>query len=213
MTAGSEVRRALIIEDLIETQRWLQGVINEAFPGVRTEVAASVADARRWLAEDVFDLLLVDLGLPDGSGLEVLATASELEPIPACVVTTIFDDDRNLFAALRAGARGYLLKERPASELAAALRGILDGQPPLSPAVARRLLSFFAPAPEPTVQLSPRESDVLTFIAKGCTVAEAARILELSANTVAGYVKEIYRKLRVNNRAEAVLEAARRGMV
>jgi DNA-binding NarL/FixJ family response regulator len=209
----STIRSTLIVEDLPETQRWLETVVTEAFPASEMTLCSGVSDALAALKTASFDLALIDLGLDDGYGTEVLHACRTHASPPHCVVTTIFDDDRNLFAALKAGAQGYLLKDQPASSLVSGLRGIIDGQPPLSPSVARRLLKFFVPDDAEQQHLSPRESEVLTLIAKGCTVSEVARMLTLKPNTVAGYVKEIYRKLHVGNRAEAALEAMRRGMI
>lgn len=209
------IERVLVLDDIAPTREWLAQVAAEAFPGAAMHFAESVAQACRELAQYPFDLALIDLGLGDGSGIDVLVHAQQLVWKPIGVVTTVFDDDRHVFAALRAGAQGYLLKDRPAEELAQALAGIAVGQPPLSPSIARRLLAHFAPQPEAgaTVRLSPREEEVLRLVAKGFTVGESARSLGLKPSTVAGYVKEIYRKLQVGSRAEAALEAQRRGLV
>ena len=132
------------------------------------------------------------------------------------VVATVFDDDAHLFPALRAGAQGYVLKDQAPEVLADMLKGIAAGQPPLSPSVARRLLRHFGPPAAPTDTtnpLSPRETEVLGLIAKGYTVQQVADALELTRNTTAGYLKEIYRKLSVSSRAEATLEATRLGLV
>lgn len=213
MRSIESVREILILEDLEETRRWLADIATAAFDGARVTFAESVGEASRILRERTFDLALLDLGLDDGSGLEILELLASRAARPVCVVTTIFDDDRSLFGALRAGADGYLLKGRPPAELTAALRGILSGQPPLSPSIARRILAHFAPVERTDPKLTAREAEVLTLVAKGFTVAATAEALSLSPNTVAGYVKEIYRKLRVNSRAEAAIEAQRRGLV
>ena len=212
--APLEIHRTLIVEDIPETRLWLHDMLRNAFPPGEADSVGSVADALTALARQRYDLALVDIGLPDGSGIEVLTACRAQPHSPQCVVTTVFDDDQHLFAALRAGASGYLLKDHPADELAISLRGIVDGQPPLSPPVARRLLGFFSAVDdEGGTPLAPREREVLSLIAKGCTVNESARLLGLSSYTVASYVKDIYRKLHVNNRAEATLEAMRRGLV
>lgn len=212
-SAALVVNSVLILDDIAETRAWLAQIVTSAFPGAPIVFASSVAEAKSQLAQSPVDLALLDLGLDDGSGLEVLALCQTFPSPPACVVTTIFDDDGNLFSALRGGARGYLLKDRPAEELGVALRGIVAGQPPLSPAIASRLLRFFNPVIPADETLSARESEVLVLVSKGYTVAETARSLGLSPNTVAGYVKDVYRKLRISNRAEAALEAQRRGLL
>ncbi|MDD3517221.1 MAG: response regulator transcription factor [Chromatiales bacterium] len=206
--------RGLVVEDLPDSAAWLAEVLGEAFPGIAVRTAGALEDASTLLKDWRPDVALIDLGLPDGSGIDLIRVLSGREPPCLCVVASIFDDDQHLFPALRAGARGYLLKDQARNELAQRLHGIGRGEPPLSPSIARRLLGHFQPPPQGAEQpLTPRETEVLTLIAKGYTVPHVAAQLGLSANTVAGYVKEIYRKLDVSNRAEATLAAARRGIV
>lgn len=207
--------RALVLDDLAASRAWLRGAVEQAFPGIDLVEAASLAQARAQMPPAP-ELALIDLGLPDGSGIELIEQLRAGGPC-LCVVATVFDDDAHLFPALRAGARGYVLKDLSQQDLAAMLRGIADGQPPLSPSIARRLLRHFGPvATQPSVEpvhLTAREKDVLQLIGKGLTVAEAASALSLSRHTCAGYVKDIYRKLSVGSRAEAALAATRLGLV
>lgn len=204
----------LIIDDLPDALIWLTAACGQAFPEADISGVGSLQDALRALASEPPDLALVDLGLPDGSGNEFIAEATRTRPDTICVVTTVFGDDQHLYAALRAGAQGYLLKDRDQDSLAGLLRGIIQGRPPLSPAIARRLLDHFHAAPaESDVGLTGREREVLTLLAKGLTVAEAGRLLNITPNTAAGYVKNVYRKLNVSSRAEATVEAARRGLI
>ena len=145
------------------------------------------------------------------------------QPMALSVVVTIHDDDEHLFPALQAGAFGYLLKEASRQELVAQLQRIADGEPPLSPPIARRMLAYFSQGGPRVVDvtrfdphevaLNGRETDILQRVAKGYTLPEIAGQLNLSRHTVADYVKQIYRKLNVSSRAEAALEAARRGLV
>ena len=160
---------------------------------------------------------LVDLGLPDGDGTRLIRPLAEQFPTCTIVVTTLFGDDAHVFPALRAGAHGYLLKDQPEERLAAALEGILRGEPALSPAIAQRLLrAFQAPpaqeAPELEI-LTPREREVLVLVSKGCRLPELSERLQISRHTVSDHLKSIYRKLDINSRAEATLEAARLGLV
>jgi DNA-binding NarL/FixJ family response regulator len=209
------VKTCLLVEDLPETQRWLVLALRAAFPVLDITTAASLHEAREQLAQHPTpDLALIDLGLPDGSGIELIAELNRRSPATVCVVATIYDDDQHLFPALRAGAQGYLLKERRWQQLAELLQGIVEGRPPLSPSIARKLLSHFRPAPQAVSEtLTQREAEVLSLIAKGVTQAEAARVLGISTHTVCGYVKEIYRKLNVSSRAEAALTAQKMGLV
>lgn len=210
------MRTGLIVEDLPESSHWLAGVLQASFSGISVRRADSLQAAFAALDAGGPDIALVDLGLPDGSGLDFIRALTARAPDCLCVVTTIFADDRHLFPALRAGARGYLLKDQSAEQLVPLLQGIASGQPPLSPSIARRLLGYFGPAseaPADAPHLTPREAEVLTLIAKGYTIAKVATLLGISHNTAAGYVKDVYRKLKVSSRAEAAMEAARMGVV
>ncbi|HEY0974436.1 MAG TPA: DNA-binding response regulator [Solimonas sp.] len=207
----------LVVEDLPTPAQWLVGVLNEAFPGIQTESAATLAAARAALGRRPPDIALVDLGLPDGSGVDLIRDLAARHSACQIIVTTIYADDRHLFPALRAGATGYLLKDQPQEKVVASLRGIASGEPPLSPVIAQRLLRMFgAPAGTPTdpdVRLSNRERETLVLIAKGYKLPEVAQQLGVTRNTAAGFIKSIYRKLNISSRAEATLEAARLGLV
>ncbi|MCA1979079.1 MAG: response regulator transcription factor [Thiobacillus sp.] len=209
------MKTCLLVEDVPEAADWLTRVLQSTFPGIAVQRAANLADARQSLAGGPApELALVDLGLPDGNGVDFIAELGHRSPRTLCVVASIFDDDQHIFPALRAGAQGYLLKDQDQDSLVELLSGIVAGRPPLSPAVARKLLSHFRVAPEVTSpKLTERETDVLRLIAKGLTTAEVARLLGISANTVPSYVKDIYRKLNVSSRAEAALTARNLGLV
>jgi len=211
----SALQRALILDDLAASRRWLRAALEQAHPGIEIAEAASLAEAAGCI-EPAPELALIDLGLGDGSGVSMIERLAAKGTL--CIVATIFDDDAHLFPALRAGAQGYVLKDMPQDELVEGLRRIEDGQPPLSPSIARRLLRHFgpslpAPAEHESERLTEREKSVLQLIGKGLTVSEAAQTLSLTRNTCAGYVKDIYRKLRVSSRAEATLAATRLGLV
>lgn len=208
--------RALIVDDLSSSRDWLARALTLAFPGIALASAESLASA--WpLCQPAPELALLDLGLPDGSGIDLVRHLSQQSSL--CIVATVFDDDAHLFPALRAGAQGYVLKDQSPETLAEMLAGIVSGQPPLSASIARRLLRSFQPVAAPNdsveeaIDLTPREVEVLRLIAKGLSVLDVARLLELSRHTVAGYLKDIYRKLAVNTRAEATLVAIRHGLV
>ena len=215
MSAVGSFSRALVVDDLADVRAWLADALREAFPGIDVVLAASLGEAMAKL-ETSPQIALIDLGLPDGNGTQLIEALRKRDADTLCIVATVFDDDAHLFPALRAGAQGYVLKDRDRDALAAMLRGIVDGQPPLSASIARRLLRHFQPAVdagEAQVPLTPRETEVLRLTAKGLTVGEVATVLALSRHTVSGYLKDIYRKLSVGTRAEATLEAARRGLV
>jgi DNA-binding NarL/FixJ family response regulator len=217
------VKTALIVEDLPDIRLWLTQTAKLAYPELTIHSVSHVQEALRELRQQTFDLALVDLGLPDGSGHEVLSALRELQPQSISVVVTIHDDDEHLFPALQAGAFGYLLKEQPQDLLVAQLHRIAQGEPPLSPSIARRVIAYFTQAQtrrsqhvqalEDQIALSERENDVLLRVSKGFTLPEIAKQLSISRHTVADHVKQIYRKLGVSSRAEAALEAVRRGMI
>jgi DNA-binding NarL/FixJ family response regulator len=206
------MHRALVVDDLTSSREWLARAIALAFPESALSFAADLAGAFQ-LAEPLPSLALVDLRLPDGSGTRLIEYLAPRGTV--CVVATVFDDDAHLFPALRAGAQGYVLKDQSPEALAELLRGIVAGQPPLSPSIARRLLRHFGPCAPGTdaPHLTPREIDVLRLVAKGYTLAQVAATLSLSRHTASGYLKDVYRKLSVTSRAEAALEAARLGLV
>ena len=207
---------AFILEDLPESQAWLSEALTLSFPGIAIDSAYSLLEARGKLKSGPMpDIALIDLGLPDGSGVELIEFIQRRAPTTLCIVASIFHDDGHIFPALRAGAQGYLLKDQPVAAIVAALTGIAAGRPPLSPAIARRMLAFFQPQPPALSDpaLTERETEVLRLISKGMTQGETARLLGISQHTVAGYVKELYRKLNVNSRAEAALLARDMGLV
>ena len=209
------MKTGFILEDLPESQAWLRDALEQSFPGIAIDSAYSLAEAAHKLAAGPApDIALIDLGLPDGSGITLIEQIQRRSPATLCIVASIYDDDGHIIPALRAGARGYLLKDQPVAGLVPALTGIAAGPPPLSPANARRMLAFFQPAPSaPGPDLTERETEVLRLISKGLTQAETARLLGISQHTVAGYVKELYRKLNVSSRAEAALIARDLGLV
>lgn len=210
----------LLLEDLPEIRAWLKVLVRGVFPQSQIHEAARVHDALELISAIKFNLALVDLGLPDGSGVDVVAALRESQPEVQSVVVTIHDDDEHLFPALQAGAFGYLLKEQARELIAEQLNRMSQGEPPLSPSIARRVLSHFASQKReqdrqnsmPHVALTDRENEVLLRVAKGYTLPEIGVQLNLSRHTIADYVKQIYRKLNVSSRAEAALEAQRLGL-
>jgi len=212
------MKTILLLEDLPEIRAWLRKLVLQVFPGATISESARVADAMALVAGVKFDLALVDLGLPDGSGVDVVTKLRDLQPDAQSVVVTIHDDDEHLFPALQAGAFGYILKEQARELITEQLQRISQGEPPLSPSIARRVMAHFSAKAKPAasslinVSLTDRESEVLLRVAKGYTLPEIGVQLGLSRHTIADYVKQIYRKLNVSSRAEAALEAQRLGL-
>ena len=163
------------------------------------------------------DVLLVDLGLPSGSGIELIRYAHGHLPNTDVMVVTVFGDEPHVMASLEAGATGYLLKDANPADLADQVRTLHAGGSPISPVIARRLLQRLAPEPAPALDgdalLSPQERQVLTYSAKGFSFEEIARMLGVSRHTVMTYVKRSYRKLQVHSKTEAIYEARKLGLV
>jgi len=242
--------KVLIVEDNPVARSFLCRVVRESFSDViAITEAGDLESARKQInltggaqgihGVDPFKLLLVDLELPDGNGMELLA---ELAQYPATkIVTTLYSDDDHLFPALQCGADGYLLKEDRFEVLVEELQKIVRGQPPLSPAIARRLLTHFRPGgnseaapsdsgfnsagafqssrpvpiekPLDHERLTPRESEVLTYLSKGFTIKEIASLMGIKWFTVNDHIKSIYKKLNVSSRAEAAVLASKQGLV
>lgn len=204
----------LILEDLSEARRWLAEIAGAAFPDCVVTEASSMRAGLSLVAARPFDIALIDLGLPDGSGLEVLRSLRSHHSQAICIVTTVMGDDVSIVAALSAGAQGYLLKEQPQDMLVRQLKQTTQGIPALSPSVARRIMEHFQRTGPSTAdnELTLREREVLALIGKGMRNSEVAQALDLSEHTVAGYIKNIYRKLDISSRAEASWHAARLGL-
>jgi DNA-binding NarL/FixJ family response regulator len=212
------MKTILLLEDLPEIRAWMRKLVLQVFPGATISESARVHDAVELCGAVKFDLALIDLGLPDGSGVDVVTKLRDVQPDAQSVVVTIHDDDEHLFPALQAGAYGYILKEQSRELITEQLQRISQGEPPLSPSIARKVIKYFAEQNKPQVnqlpdvQLTERESEVLLRVAKGFTLPEIGVQLGLSRHTIADYVKQIYRKLNVSSRAEAALEAQRLGL-
>ncbi|MFH1497111.1 MAG: response regulator transcription factor [Verrucomicrobiota bacterium] len=211
------MNRILLVEDLPGERTRLGAIAREAFVDVVVDEADTRRRALELCAGASHDLALVDLGLPDGSGVDVLRELRANRPDTICVVVTVMGDDASIVTALSAGAHGYLLKEQPDDVLVRLLRQINDGVPPLSPSVARRIMEHFrltgpCECPEAS-KLTSRETEVLGLVARGLRIADAAVALGVAEGTVASHVKSIYRKLDIGSRAEAALHASRMGLL
>jgi len=181
--------------------------------------AGSVAEAYAEFGGDTPDVLLVDLGLPDGSGLDVIRQEKRRHPACEMMVVSMFGDEENVVAAIEAGASGYLLKDALAEHFLETIRELQGGGSPISPSVARILLNRArAPrsceSPAATdIELAARETQILGLVAKGFNFSEIGRLLGISANTVKTHIYRIYHKLSVHSRGEAVFEAKKLGLL
>lgn len=214
-----------VVEDDPFVRRHLARLIEERPELTVAGQAGSVAQGRALLAEGA-DLYIIDLGLPDGSGLELIREAAARSPAPRILVLTVFGDETSVIEAVAAGADGYLLKDSADETLCADIVETLNGGSPISASVAAYLLRRMRRAPEAVVEpaavlapgaeaaaVTPREIELLNLLARGLSYREAAAALEISHHTVGAHVKAIYRKLAVNSRSEAVFEAVQNGLI
>jgi DNA-binding NarL/FixJ family response regulator len=232
--------RVVLVEDNVATRSFLESCVQGH---AQLKLAASfstLAPARAWFASNEADLLLVDLGLPDGSGLTLMREVKQRWPSCDMLVVSMFGDEENVLASIEAGAVGYVHKDDDAADIANTLLAVKAGASPISPMIARHLLRRLHPtapvagkeaaaksaAPaadvagqgtqavvETSVTLSRREQEVLEFIARGFSYAEIARQQGITVHTVQTYIKKLYGKLAVHSRSEAVYEANRLGLL
>jgi DNA-binding NarL/FixJ family response regulator len=179
---------------------------------------ADLASARQAMRTAAPDVLLIDLGLPDGSGIDLIRETARRRPETDIMVITIFGDEDHVLASIEAGATGYILKDSLPAEFVHLIKQLRAGGSPISPLIARQLLKRLKPGGTATLAaeetpLSARETEVLAFIAKGFSFAEIARLLGISPHTVIAHVKKIYQKLAVHSRGEAVYEAGKMGLI
>jgi DNA-binding NarL/FixJ family response regulator len=208
----------LLVEDDAPTLWRLQDALTKA--GFHVTSAATLAEARASLAQAGPRVLLTDLQLPDGHGNELIRETRLRYPDTEIMVISILGDEESVISAITVGATGYLLKDAFPTDIAATVRELVAGHSPISASIARfivrRTQSTAEPPPGPplnTAKLTPREIDILWGIAKGFSYAEIAGHLGLSRQTVPGHIKNIYRKLEVHTRGEAVFEALQHGLI
>lgn len=179
--------------------------------------ARSLHAARTALGRRLPDIALIDLGLPDGDGCQLIRWLTTQNPPVECLVLTVFGDEQHVVSAIEAGATGYLLKDEVLEEIAPQIRQVAQGGSPISPAVARYILHLARSEPsepaEDAPELTPTELEILGLIAKGYSAPEIAEMTERSPATVPVHIKNIYRKLAVHSRGEAVFEALQLGLI
>jgi len=211
------VTKVLLVEDNQPTRERLARVIEQTQGLALFGTAATFTDAKAQLQRAMPDVLLTDLGLPDGNGIDLIREVRSRTASVEAMVISVFGDERNVINALEAGAAGYILKDDSMEQIGSAVLQLVEGGSPISPSIARHLLRRFQSdstkhtepeaESELTSPLSARETDVLTAVAKGYTYNEIATMLSISFHTVSSHIKHIYRKLEVSSRSEAVFEA------
>jgi DNA-binding NarL/FixJ family response regulator len=219
--------KVMIVEDDAVTRRALSLAI-ESSPELQLVAALeAVKPAIEWLATGDIDVLLTDLGLPDGTGIDVIRAC--VRHLPKCdiMVITMSSDEDNVLACIEAGATGYVLKDAGRLDVVRSVLELHAGGSPISPIIARKVLARARAqdaAPDPikpeeagesvnTVSLTKREATILDLIARGDSYGDVAKMLSLSVGTVQTHIKNIYDKLSVHSRGEAVYEAHRRGLL
>lgn len=228
--------RVLVVEDDQQMREFFADSVSRSDSLQLAASVGTVAEAMVWLNTHAnkFDVLLTDLGLPDGSGLEVIIHAKKLNPACEPLVISMFGDECNVLASIEAGALGYIHKDSSPEDIANTILDMCAGASPISPMIARRVLDkyrteksnkLFDPvkpaskAPEEPHALcmhdllTPREQDVLALIARGFSYAEVARLKSMSLSTVQTHIKSLYVKLSVHSKNEAVFEATRMGFL
>lgn len=211
--------RVALVEDNVAMRDRLLRVLLQA-PDLQVCFAAdNASEMMGWLDRHLVDVLLVDLGLPDRHGLDVVRHCQRRHPEADVMVVTLFGDEAVVLSAIEAGARGYLLKDGTEDALARHVRDLRAGGSPMSPLIARQLLNRLSDrAPQAAAtpecdKLSARELEILQRLSRGYSYAEVARLLAIAPSTVQSHVKNIYSKLAVHSRSEAVFEARQMGLL
>lgn len=215
MSDATALPRILLLEDDASLRERFVHILEHWPGGELVAACATLAEALQILRERPIDLLMTDLNLPDGHGIEAIRLLRKLHPNADAMVISVLADDHTVLQAIEAGAVGYLLKDADSLELVEAIKELRAGGSPISSSIARILVRRMnEPAQQTTgPELTPRETDILRGIAKGFTYAELGEWLGISRQTVPVHIKNIYRKLAASNRSEAVYEAQKRGLL
>jgi len=204
--------RVAIIEDQARIRDGLRALIDGTDGYCCSGTFASMEEALPRIRSELPDVVLVDIGLPGMSGIEGIRILKDASPSLAFVVLTVYDDDKRIFDALCAGARGYLLKNTPPARLLECLREVIEGGAPMSPEVARRVIDLFQQIQQPITPehgLTPHEMRLVKLLVEGHNYQTAAAELHVSVNTIRFHMRSIYSKLHVHSKAEAVSKALR----
>jgi DNA-binding NarL/FixJ family response regulator len=213
--SGTNLKVA-VVEDLDHVREGLR-VLIDGSPGYRCTAACGTMEAAlEQFVRDPPDVVLVDIGLPGISGIEGTRLLRQQYPATQVIILTIYDDDERVFEALCAGAFGYLLKNTPPARLLECIREVADGGAPVSPEIARKVISLFQrvrPAKHTEHELTPHETRILKLLVDGHNYKTAGAELNVSVNTISFHVRRIYEKLQVHSKSEAVAKALRSNLI
>jgi two-component system nitrate/nitrite response regulator NarL len=208
---------ALIVEDDPTFETAMRSAISNLGQGWEATCFRNASDGLRYLdsPDARVDLALIDIGLPDISGIEVVSRVREMHPEVPIMVVSVISAERSVLAAIRAGAQGYVLKEDSATEIAEALRQTLQGNYPISPALARYLFKLAGSRDRAAdlAELTPKELELLKHLSRGRSYAEAGKEMEIAISTVQTHIRNLYRKLDVHSQVQAVTRAQDRGLI
>ncbi len=206
--------RVLIVDDDAEIRQGLRWVIDHSSGFVCVGAHGKFDDALTTIEDNAPDVVLMDIGMPEKDGIECVEILKQKYPDIQCLMLTVHSDDDKIFQSLRVGAVGYLLKKTPPDALLAAIRDAYAGGAPMSTEVARRVLGYFQQQKNDKLSssLSRRELEVLQALIDGYTYKAIADKLFVSTNTVSFHLRNIYAKLHVRSRAEAVAKAIKAGL-
>lgn len=208
---------ALIVEDDPTFETSMRGAIAQLGKNWEVQCFRSALDVLRYLESPGarVNLALIDIGLPDISGIEVVARVREAHPDAPIMVVSVIAAERSVLAAIRAGARGYVLKDDSTTQIAEALRETLQGNYPISPALARYLFKLAGARDTATdlAELTPKELTLLKHLSCGRSYAEAAKEMGIALSTVQTHIRNLYRKLDVHSQVQAVTRAQERGLI
>ncbi|WP_084419780.1 response regulator [Henriciella litoralis] len=216
----TEIVRVGILEDNFSMRAHFSKIVARSEKLSLAFAAETLLEARQMYQVHPSDICLVDLQLPDGSGMDFVADLQETKKTKALILT-VLGDKVSVLAALQAGAQGYLLKDTPPSQIEQAIESVMSGDNPISPQAATHLLTLLKTTAEAEPLLpvatestiTPREKDILVMFSRGLSYQETADVLEIKLNTVREYTKSIYRKLSVHSRNEAIFEALQSGLI
>ncbi|MEJ2392938.1 MAG: response regulator transcription factor [Gammaproteobacteria bacterium] len=208
-----EYLNILVIEKAEEHQ--LQRKLMGHYPGATIHQASNLTEANALCKRVMHNLVIIDLDFADDDITALIRKLRSCAPQTTCVLACYIEEDMHIFHALKAGAKGYLLKDREPDQILKHLDNILAGLPTIAPEIAHHMLGYFHKQPnfDNAEQLSDRENEILALIANGHKRTQVAEQLNITSNTVASHLKAIYSKLNINSRAEATLEAVRRGLI